>query len=366
MKDLPTDRATSSDGFNGLFYKVAWPIIKDDVINTLNAFWSLDARSFHLLNDAFMVLLRKKQAPNCLKDYRPISLMHSFSKLLTKCLARRLQPKLESLVAYNQSAFIEGRIIHDNFRVVQLTCCWLHSRKSPAVLLKVDIAKAFDSVAWPFLLEVLQHVGFPRRWTNWISILLSTASTRVIVNGRPGRRIAHRACAGSSTRRSHLTNALCHCHGSAQFADQRSRLCRSVLSPLPGDVIQFRASLYADDLVVFAAPTIEDIQCILRILQLFAGASGLTTNLDKCVITPICCNEDVITAIQQIFPCVLKQFKCKYMGIPLLPTRLKHADEQPLIDCIAARIPTWKANLLTNAGRLLLTQVLLYQPFRCT
>lgn len=48
---------------------------------------------------------------------------------------------------------------------------------------------------------------------------------------------------------------------------------RSVLSPLPGNVIQHRASLYADDLIVFTAPKTEDIQCLLQISQLFAGAS---------------------------------------------------------------------------------------------
>jgi hypothetical protein len=74
--------------------------------------------------------------------------------------------------------------------VVQLACRWLNCKKFPSVLLKVDIAKAFDSVAWPCLLEVLQQIGFSRRWTNWISLLLSTASTNVLVNGRPGRRIA--------------------------------------------------------------------------------------------------------------------------------------------------------------------------------
>jgi len=117
--------------------------------------------------------------------------MHSFSKLFAKCLARRLAPRLQDIVAQNQSAFIKGRAIHDNFRSVQLACRWLHARKHPSVLVKTDIAKAFDSVAWPFLLEVLQHIGFSRRWTNWISILLSAASTKVLVNGRPGRRIAH-------------------------------------------------------------------------------------------------------------------------------------------------------------------------------
>jgi len=117
--------------------------------------------------------------------------MHSFSKLFAKCLARRLALRLWEIMAPNHSAFIHGCSIHDNFRAVQLACHWLHSNNSPAVLLKVDIAKAFNLVAWPFLLEVLQHIEFPRCRTNWISILLSTASTKVLMNSKAGRRMIH-------------------------------------------------------------------------------------------------------------------------------------------------------------------------------
>jgi len=55
------------------------------------------------------------------------------------------------------------------------------------VLLKIDLAKAFDTVAWPFLLEILEHMGFPSRWREWISAMLRSASTRVLVNGRLAR-----------------------------------------------------------------------------------------------------------------------------------------------------------------------------------
>jgi hypothetical protein len=94
-------------------------------------------------------------------------------------------------VRNNQSAFIKGRCIHDNFRTVSLTCKWLHSRRFPCVLIKVDIAKAFDSVSWPFLLDLLRHIGFPQRWTDLLAIMLSLASTRALVNGRPRRHISH-------------------------------------------------------------------------------------------------------------------------------------------------------------------------------
>ena len=57
--------------------------------------------------------------------------------------------------------------------------------------LHLDIAKALDTVNRVFLLGMLQHFGFPRRWVNRISILLSSASTKIILNGSPGRRICH-------------------------------------------------------------------------------------------------------------------------------------------------------------------------------
>jgi hypothetical protein len=55
------------------------------------------------------------------KDYRPISLVHSFTKLVTKVLANRLAGKLHEKVSTNQSAFIKKRFIQDNFMLVQQT-----------------------------------------------------------------------------------------------------------------------------------------------------------------------------------------------------------------------------------------------------
>ena len=293
-----------------------------------------------------MVLLRKNNAPTTLKDFRPIALIHSFGKLFAQCLARRLRPRLNEMVAHNQSAFIKRRA------TVHLACRWLNSKKFPSLLLKLDIAKAFDSVGWPFLLEVLQHIGFSRRWVNWISILLSTASMCVLVNGRLGRRISHVRGLRQGDPISLMLFVLVMevLNSLIREAD-----CRAAMSPLPGQVVVHRASLYADDLVILLAPNADDLNCLTQILQLFAGALGLVSNPKKCIATPICCDNETITTIQSVLLCTVSNFPCKYLSVPLSLKRLSCADEQPLIDVVAARIPTWKAWLLTNAGRVTLT-----------
>ena len=312
-----------------------------DVMNAFNAFWSLDCRSFNHLNDAYMILL-KNEHPAEIRDYRPISLIHSFSKLITKCLANRLAGVLDALVLRNQSAFIKGCRIHDNFRNVQIACKAIHEKKSPTILLKIDIAKAFDTVSWPFLLEVLQHMGFSQRWRDWISIILATASTKILLNGRPGRRI-------------------CHAHGLHQGDPLLPMLFvltmevlnhflkwveqQQLLTPLH-DSVGNRTSLYADDLVMFMVPNVRDLQVIKAVLAIFGLASGLFSNLDKSVASPLHCSENDIARVRDILSCRIEDLPCRYLGAPLSVRRLKTSDEQPLIDKVAARIPKWKGNML--------------------
>ena len=141
-----------------------------------------------MLNSAYITLLPKKEEATTIRDFRPISLVHSFAKLITKILANRLAGRLDAMVSPNQSAFIKGRFIQDNFMLVQQTARFLHQQKQPRILLKLDITKAFDSVSWPFLLEVLRKLGFGSIWCDILSGLLASSSTQVLLNGIPGEK----------------------------------------------------------------------------------------------------------------------------------------------------------------------------------
>jgi hypothetical protein len=138
-----------------------------------------------------ITLIPKKPDALAVSDYRPISLVHSFSKLLSKIMANRLRPKMSHLVSVNQSAFIKTRSLHDNFLLVRQLARKINDRRQKGVLIKLDVSRPFDSISWSFLLEVLRGLGFSELWCSRVAILLRTASTRVIVNGVPGRKIIH-------------------------------------------------------------------------------------------------------------------------------------------------------------------------------
>ena len=63
-------------------------------------------------------------------------------------------------------------------------CC--HKRRAPTLVIKLDFAKAFDSVNWHSLLQILQVPGFLKKWLRWMEQLLRTSRSTVLVNGVPG------------------------------------------------------------------------------------------------------------------------------------------------------------------------------------
>jgi len=89
VKLIPNDKAPGPDGFNGLFLKKCWPIIKDSFYQLCDDFYSgtLDLES---INNSYITLIPKVNNPETVNDFRPISLLNTSIKLLTKILAERL------------------------------------------------------------------------------------------------------------------------------------------------------------------------------------------------------------------------------------------------------------------------------------
>jgi hypothetical protein len=121
IKKLSSDKAPSPDGLTCRFYKSCWSVIKQDIMRAISAIWSRKNDGFSALNITYIMFIPKIDGAEQPTDFRPISLVHSFTKLLIKIMANRLADRLHQMVSPNQSAFIKGRFIQDNFMLIQQT-----------------------------------------------------------------------------------------------------------------------------------------------------------------------------------------------------------------------------------------------------
>lgn len=334
-----------------LFLKKCWDIIHEDITQAINQVANHSSQSLWLLILAYIALLPKKENALRVSEFRPISLIHAFGKLFSKLLANRLALKLQQLVSHNQSAFIKGRNIQDNFLFVNNLVKELHSSKTPAILLKLDIAKAFDSVSWPYLLDRLRTLGFGSRWLGWICSILGSSSSKVLLNGRAGSSFMH----GKGLRQGDPLSPMLF----ILAIDPLQNLLvaaqdEGLLQPLHRRTARFNMALYADDVVIFTRPVKDEIQAVQAILLHFGRATGMITNLTKSEVYAIRCKDLDLQDILSPFPAQLKEFPCSYLGLPLHVRKLRRLDVQPLIDRFAARLPTWKGKLLNKTGRAVL------------
>lgn len=350
------EKAPGPDGFTGEFFKRFWEIISADVIAAMQQVYELRGRRLGLLNTANIALLPKKADAVQVSDFRPISLIHSFAKLLAKILANRLASRLDSLVSRSQSAFIKRRCIQDNFMYTQNLTRILHRSKTPSLLLKLDIAKAFDSVKWGYILELLQVLGFGPRWREWISMMWSSSSSRVILNGETGDRFWHRKGLRQGDPISPMLFIIA--------IDPLQRLFdrateAGILSPIRSSAAKLRVSLYADDAAIFIKPVQQELVAVQEILQVFGNATGMITNISKTEIFPIACDGVDLEALLGLLPGKLMSFPGKYLGLPLHLRRLRRADTQFILDMVGSRAAGWKGRLIYRAGRLALINAVL-------
>ncbi len=360
IKEMPADKAPGPDGFTGAFFKVCWEIIKDDILLVFSSIYNLRCAHLNLLNSANIVLIPKKDGAESVSDYRPISLIHSIAKIFAKMLALRLRPHMHELISVNQSAFIKGRSIHDNYLFVRNMIRRYHRLRRAMLLFKLDITKAFDSVRWDYLLALLQRKGFPTRWIDWLGALLSSSTSQVLLNGSPGQRIKH----GRGLRQGDPLSPLLFILAIDPLQRILSKATElGAISKLRGRTTRLQISMYADDAVIFINPTRNDVATFANILHRFGTATGLVTNLQKSQVAAIRCGNIDLEEVLQGVPAKRANFPLKYLGLPLALGRLRKTDLQPVFDKISGRVASWRGKNMAAAGRTTLVKsVLSAQP----
>jgi hypothetical protein len=177
-------KAPGLDGFNFNFYKKFWELMNHKLFTMVLEFF----RRGHLpkgINTSYIALIPKVAGSSSFNDYRPISLLNEIYKIIVKILTTRLKEVMQSVVSPSQSAFIASKNILDSVLIANEMLDSMKSRRCQGFLLKLDFRKAFDTVSWSYLNDVIGYMKFSARWRKWIMACVSTARLSVLINGSP-------------------------------------------------------------------------------------------------------------------------------------------------------------------------------------
>ena len=133
------------------------------------------------INRAYIVLIPKVQGTKQIRDFRPISLTNSIYLIVVKVLANRLWGILASLINPFRSVFMSGRQMSDSIVLAEEIVATWRRRDTPGFMWKVDFSKAYDTLDWQFLWNVLRWRGFPETSVRWVKQCVTTPTFTIMV-----------------------------------------------------------------------------------------------------------------------------------------------------------------------------------------
>ena len=310
------------------------------------------------LNKTLITLIPKSKNLESFYNYQPISLCNIVYKMVTKIIVACIRPFLSKRVSPFQSTFVPGRKGLDNAIIVQEIIHTMAKKKGRGgvMAIKLDLEKAYDLLEWSFIRDTLKLFRLPSKLISLILSCISSSAISILFTGgtleafHPSRGI-HQGDPLSP-----YLFILCMEVLGALIEDKcKEKLWNPVKSSQSGPA--FSHLFFTDDLMLFAKADRKNCIAIRDVLDSFCSLSGQKISDEKSqfFFSP---NVEQTTReeLSEVLGFRSTPFLGKYLGFPI-----KHKGQPQdfgfIIDRIQSKLAGWKANLLSFAGRVVLTNL---------
>ncbi|XP_061361919.1 uncharacterized protein LOC133305695, partial [Gastrolobium bilobum] len=353
-------KAPGPDGLNDLFFQSQWDTIGTSVCKMVEETFYCPGK-VREINGTLICLIPKKDSPENIKDFRPISLCNVVYKIITKTIAERLRNLLPRIVSPNQSSFIKGRQGTNNIIIAQEFIHSMRSRKGRKgwMMVKVDLEKAYDRLDWDFVRETMKDVGFPESLTDLVYNCISTSSMNLLRNGvrtkavvpgrgiRQGDPISPYLFVLCMERLGHLINV------AVETKAWKPILLRKNAPPISH-------LFFADDIILCAEASLDQAHVMNQVMKLFTGASGQKVSKDK---TRVFFSKNVcLERAKEISASLgigITSDLGKYLGVPLHHKRVTKGTFKHVLGRVLERLSGWNLTSLSLAGHSVLAKSVL-------
>lgn len=354
---LNPNKAPGPDGLTSAFFKASWGFLSHEVLDSVAHFFSssfMPAAS----NSTILSLVPKHPGASSISQYRPISCLNTLYKVVARLLVRRLKPILPDLIVPNQTAFVKNRLLIENTILAGELVNGYHRRTgTKKITIKVDIAKAFDTLSWEFLFNCLEGLQIPQQLLSWLRACICTPSYMIGYNGmvqgyfkgKRGLRQGDPLSPYLFVIAMNVLSLMLNKAAAEMRIQYHSRCSSSRLTHL----------CFADDLLIFIDGSIDSVQNVLQVLDEFERRSGLAVSRQKSSFFSSGLSQHEIDTIKASTGMPSGILPVRYLGVPLCTKKLSLANCEVLIQQIRAKFNSWSVKTLSFAGRLLLIKTVI-------
>ncbi|KAL2905499.1 LINE-1 retrotransposable element ORF2 protein [Bienertia sinuspersici] len=343
------DKSPGPDGFGTHFYKHNLELIREEVTTAILDFFN-SGKLLKEINNTFLVLIPKVSKPQDVSEFRPIACCNTIYKGITKLLCLRLKEVLPDLISENQGAFVHGRYIVYNIMVCQdIVRRYGRKNNTLSCMIKLDLRKAYDTVDWNFIEEMLLELKFPIVFIEWVMECISTPSFSLVLNGSSYGHF--KSCRG--LRQGDPLSSLLFVLGMEYLSRTLNRLNDDPDFKLHPRCkgIQLTHMCFADDLIMCCRGEKKSVDKILQAFNIFSKTSGLQANNSKTELFTSGVKEEEVKEIIAESGFKRGKLPFKYLGVPISSKKVNASQCEVLIEKMIARIRTWSSRHISFARR---------------